>query len=255
MLRQPFGGVKKSAIGFGRKVGIYNYITQFLRLSTEGADENLRQTPLSESLQKIHSAHKEALAQASLMAQSYAYHYEKEFSQAKDYVKIRGEENLFSYTPIKSLCFRICERDSLQDMLGVIIAAHISKVPLDISYEADSSLIGELQGLCKEAGLGCRFLQESLHSCALRVREYERVRYHALPCQEDLLYLATSKEAKIIIRDKPLLNGRFELLFYHNEKALSISYHRYANNRSSGNLFDRAYRHKAHQDMRLPKIA
>ncbi|MCX2717550.1 hypothetical protein OQH61_07370 [Helicobacter sp. MIT 21-1697] len=30
MFYQPFGGVKKSAIGFERKVGVYNYIMQLL---------------------------------------------------------------------------------------------------------------------------------------------------------------------------------------------------------------------------------
>lgn len=30
VLRQPFGGMGKSAIGAGRKVGIFNYITQFV---------------------------------------------------------------------------------------------------------------------------------------------------------------------------------------------------------------------------------
>ena len=30
VLRQPFGGIGKSAIGSGRKVGVYNYITQFM---------------------------------------------------------------------------------------------------------------------------------------------------------------------------------------------------------------------------------
>lgn len=39
VLRQPFGGIKKSAIGFGRKVGIYNYITQFLDIEQSQADQ------------------------------------------------------------------------------------------------------------------------------------------------------------------------------------------------------------------------
>ncbi len=41
MLRQPFGGIKKSAIGLGRKVGIYNYITQFLEIKQEDFDDHL----------------------------------------------------------------------------------------------------------------------------------------------------------------------------------------------------------------------
>ena len=37
VLRQPFGGMGKSAIGAGRKVGIYNYITQFMDFEEVGA--------------------------------------------------------------------------------------------------------------------------------------------------------------------------------------------------------------------------
>lgn len=40
VLRQPFGGIKKSAIGLGRKVGIYNYITQFLEIKQEDFDDH-----------------------------------------------------------------------------------------------------------------------------------------------------------------------------------------------------------------------
>ena len=80
------------------------------------------------------------------------------------------------------------------------------------------------------ADLAADFVAENAASnLSLKLPLFERVRYHAKPDTSDPIYQATAKEAKIIIRDKPLLNGRFELLFYHNEKALSVSYHRYGN--------------------------
>lgn len=247
VLRQPFGGVKKSAIGFGRKVGIYNYITQFMDIEAK-ADTNLLDSPLANALEKLSKASDEStqatLANAALMAKSYAYHYKHEFSVARDYVNIRGEDNLFSYTRIKNLAFRVCEQDSLQDILGVIIGCHTLGLSPLVSYEkkvdsricdtnaqkVDSRAIITLaQKVCQMADLAADFVAESSDEFIAKLPLFERVRYHAKPDTSDPIYQATAKWAKIIIRDKPLLNGRFELLFYHNEKALSVSYHRYGN--------------------------
>lgn len=247
VLRQPFGGVKKSAIGFGRKVGIYNYITQFMDIEAK-ADTNLLDSPLANALEKLSKASDEStqatLANAALMAKSYAYHYKHEFSVARDYVNIRGEDNLFSYTRIKNLAFRVCEQDSLQDILGVIIGCHTLGLSPLVSYEkkvdsrvcdtnaqkVDSRAIITLaQKVCQMTDLAADFVAESSDEFIAKLPLFERVRYHAKPDTSDPIYQAAAKETKIIIRDKPLLNGRFELLFYHNEKALSVSYHRYGN--------------------------
>ncbi|EPH6466951.1 proline dehydrogenase family protein [Campylobacter upsaliensis] len=233
VLRQPFGGVKKSAIGFGRKVGIYNYITQFMDIEAK-ADTNLLDSPLANALEKLSKASDESiqatLANATLMAKSYAYHYKHEFSVAKDYVNIRGEDNLFSYTRIKNLAFRVCEQDSLQDILGVIIGCHTLGLSPLVSYDStQSSIIKELKKICKAVDLGADFVEENEEQFIAKISKFERIRYHAKADKNSPLYQAAAKEAKIIIRDKPLLNGRFELLFYHNEKALSVSYHRYGN--------------------------
>ncbi|MDL0108345.1 proline dehydrogenase family protein [Campylobacter felis] len=233
VLRQPFGGVKKSAIGFGRKVGIYNYITQFMDIEAK-ADTNLLDTPLASALEKLSKASDEStqatLANAALMAKSYAYHYKHEFSVARDYVNIRGEDNLFSYTRIKNLAFRVCEQDSLQDILGVIIGCHTLGLSPLVSYDSvQSSIIKELKKICKAVDLGADFVEENEEQFIAKISKFERIRYHAKVDKNSPLYQAAAKEAKIIIRDKPLLNGRFELLFYHNEKALSVSYHRYGN--------------------------
>ncbi|EGK8165504.1 aldehyde dehydrogenase family protein [Campylobacter coli] len=240
VLRQPFGGVKKSAIGFGRKVGIYNYITQFLDINTNEADENLLNNELVKALEKIdlntNEENKKALNNAILMAKSYAYHHRNEFSVSKDYVNIRGEDNLFSYTKIKNLVFRVCENDNLQDILGVIIAANILNIPLSVSYE-ENDKISLVKELCKAINLNLEITNESKAQFVSRLKNFERIRYHGKVSVEDEIYQEAAKEAKIIIREKPLLNGRFELLFYHNEKALSISFHRY------GNLGIRALNH------------
>lgn len=232
VLRQPFGGVKKSAIGFGRKVGIYNYITQFLDIYQEKADENLSSNAISKALQGFEGkdgAQKEALNKALTMAQSYAYHKENEFDLSKDYVSIRGEDNLFSYTKIKNLAFRLCEDDDLSDILGVIIGANTLQIPLFISYESQNEKVKFAQKICEKANLKAEFSKESAKDFADKIPNFERIRYHAKASKDDIIYKSAAQNAKIIIAPKPLINGRFELLYYHNEKSLSISYHRYGN--------------------------
>ncbi|TQR31294.1 1-pyrroline-5-carboxylate dehydrogenase [Campylobacter sp. MIT 99-7217] len=222
VLRQPFGGVKKSAIGFGRKVGIYNYITQFLNINQNEADENLLENELSQKLTNL------GYEKLALLAKSYAYHYENEFKLSKDYVGIRGEDNLFSYTKIKNLGFRVCEEDSLEDILGVIIASNLLNLDTLISFEKNENALLAKE-LCQKLNIEAKFKEESLESFISNLESFERVRYHKTASTEDKLYQKAASLAKIIIRTKPLLNGRFELLYYHNEKSLSISYHRYGN--------------------------
>lgn len=222
VLRQPFGGIKKSAIGFGRKVGIYNYITQFLDICQDEVDENVLENELAKELKKL------GLDELCAMAKSYAYHYKNEFSLSKDYVNIRGEDNLFSYTKIKNLGFRVCKDDSLRDILAVILAANTAKVKLDISFDENEN-ISKAKELSQKLNLSAEFIQEKEEDFVAKIEEYERIRYHAKPSVNDKIYIKAASLAKIVIRDKPLLNGRFELLFYHNEKSLSISYHRYGN--------------------------
>lgn len=222
VLRQPFGGIKKSAIGFGRKVGIYNYITQFLDICQDELDENVLENEFSKEFKKL------GLDELSAMAKSYAYHYENEFSLSKDYVNIRGEDNLFSYTKIKNLGFRVCKDDSLRDILAVILAANTAKVKLDISFDENEN-ISKAKELGQKLNVSAEFIQEKEEDFVAKIGEYERIRYHAKPSVNDKIYIKAASLAKIVIRDKPLLNGRFELLFYHNEKSLSISYHRYGN--------------------------
>ena len=162
------------------------------------------------------------------MAKRYAYHKANEFDLTKDYVYIRGEENLFSYTKIKNLAYRVAPNDELSDILGVIIGANTLQIPLYISYERSQN-VHLAKNLCNALGLKAEFSEESPKDFADKIPNFERVRYHATPNKSDVIYKNASANAKIIISPKPLINGRFELLYYHNEKSLSVSYHRYGN--------------------------
>lgn len=240
VLRQPFGGIKKSAIGFGRKVGFYNYVTQFLDIGQISDEESLSENRFSRDLENL--AQKEPnlrleLEKASAMAKSYHYHKNNEFDSKKDYVHIRGEDNIFSYTRVKNIAYRVSSDDSISDILGVVVAANLLEIPLCISY-FDSSNFELILKYFSQLNLKAEISKESDTQFASKIEKFDRIRYFETPKSDSEIYLAAAKFAKIIANHKPLQNGRFELLYYHNEKALSISYHRY------GNLGIRALKNK-----------
>ncbi len=232
VLRQPFGGVKKSAIGFGRKVGIYNYVTQFLNITQLESDEKVLQSELSEALNELslksNSYFKQELQKAALMAQSYLYHYENEFMQNKDYVQIRGEDNFFSYKPIKNFALRISKDDDLSDILSSLIISKFTGIKAVLSY-TDNDKIEFIQQELQNLNFDFECKKENKEEFAQNLAQYERIFYYAKADRKDLIYQQAALHSKIIKRDKPLINGRFELLYYFNEKSLSISYHRYGN--------------------------
>lgn len=243
VLRQPFGGIKKSAIGFGRKVGIYNYITQFTDISQDSADENLLDCEFAKKLDETSqnsdfASIKDELKKAALMAKSYAYHYKHEFSQVKEYVKVRGEENLFSYNKISSFAYRIDKSDSLSDILGVILALNILNINAVLSYENNANIELIKENL-QNFGLKAKFVKEDEKAFVSSIPNYERVRFMGEVSKDSAIYKEAAANAKIVINTKPLINGRFELLLYHNEKSVSISYHRY------GNLGNRALKERS----------
>lgn len=237
VLRQPFGGVGKSAIGLGRKVGIYNYITQFVNITQEELDVSSTQnkvinSELMEYLEKLYEfsndIQKLKVKRAVYALQSYTYHYVNEFATSKDYVNIRGEDNFFSYTKVKNIAYRISHNDDLDDILGVIIAAKILDIKLYISYNSNPNM-SFLREYLDLDSLKIEVAREKVSNFAAKIKDYERIRYFGEVSKDCPIYKAAASEAKIIANAKPIINGRFELLYYHNEKSLSISYHRYGN--------------------------
>ena len=68
-----------------------------------------------------------------------------------------------------------------------------------------------------------------------KIKDFDRLRYaNSLNISKEV-YEYCADNVIYIARDKPLCEGRFELLHYHLEQSISVSYHRY------GNLGSRKY--------------
>lgn len=239
VLRQPFGGIKKSAIGFGRKVGIYNYVTQFMRADTKNyksASYNI--SPIGLKIKnfvstKLSGDKLEADFNKLIdIANDYFYYNENEFLTKKDYVNIRGEDNYFFYKPVKSVALRATKDDTIIDIMSIIIAAATIGTKLTLSMPGSS--IGDSMGFIlenlKHIGLNEINIDYSKDEDFIKnIGDFDLIRYLKSGNVDNIIYKGAAERAKIIANHKPFPNGYLELLYYHTERALSIAYHRYGN--------------------------
>jgi RHH-type proline utilization regulon transcriptional repressor/proline dehydrogenase/delta 1-pyrroline-5-carboxylate dehydrogenase len=192
--RQPFGGMKLSAFGPGLKAGGPNYCLQFMNVTDKPGT-------------------------ATDYNKSYAEWYQKEFCHARNIQpKIRGEQNVFRYLPLKGgMVLRLFGDETLEQIQMVQLAAKTVGTPLTVSLEADHPLV---------AKLGEDVRKESLSSFCSNINKYERVRTISKNVP-DVVFEAAAQCDKYIAQSLPVRNGRIELALYIQEQSISNEYHRY----------------------------
>ena len=242
VLRQPFGGMGKSSVGAGRKVGVYNYITQFMDFEDLNDEEHEKYPenngearastldflePNTEIL-KQHLTEQE-LRCLSSAGKSFAIALEEEFSKTHDPFRIRGEHNQFRYLPVDKICIR-AERnfDAIQFWLRILGAA-IAGVCFDVRFEEKSPALNLLRNM--------RSHFPKLRSVEVTpdpqlshyVGEYSRLLYCNPQKVSAAVYKSAAQHLVFVSRQAPVKEGRIELLNYFEEQAISHSYHRYGN--------------------------
>ncbi len=239
VLRQPFGGLGKSAIGSGRKAGIHNYITQFMEFEEVRRPNNDEQR--SSKLAKLASrwdtdsrfaSYSDDIAKLQAALQSYMQNKEKEFSVERDFFKLRGEDNIFRYLKLNSVAIRVCEGDGLFDSMARILAAKVCGVQVRVSLESEmmdtvSQFLFRYSP--KILGDGDIIKRESESDFCRCFAQVDRIMYSDASKISDTIYESAAQELKFIVRNPPLMEGRLELLNFHEEQSISHSYHRYGN--------------------------
>lgn len=242
VLRQPFGGTGKSAIGTGRKAGFYNYISQFMHFEEKDMPkvEVQKVHPLvgivanwvNGAQKGIHKDFKEDFEKLSVALGSYLYNYDTEFKVERDYFKIRGEDNIFRYLPLSKVALRVTKGDSLFDVVSRIIAAKVSHVSLHVSIEEtlDNAVVSFLfENKEKLLEPTDKLVRENEQEFAKSFKGVERIIYACEKRVSDFIFAEAAKIAKFIIRTKPMSEGRVELMNFFEEQSISHSYHRYGN--------------------------
>lgn len=233
VLRQPFGGMGKSAIGAGRKVGIFNYITQFVDFTEKSAPKTKKvyNTDLTKFIDKCISTqnNKEDFEKLALSLQSYYENYENEFSQAKDYCEVRGEDNHFRYLPLENVLIRVSSDDTLFETVSRILAAKVSGVRFKVSIENNKLVQSFLEGAKELFGARDGLAVQNDEEMAKTISNFDRVIYSDISKVPELVFKKASESLTFIVRATPMMEGRLELLNYFIEQSISHSYHRYGN--------------------------
>ncbi len=248
VLRQPFGGMGKSALGAGIKVGGPNYVAQFMDFEETdfppvGAIEKetrllrlAREWKLELAWGK-HEEWKADLERTVRAVESCIFHYEREFSGEKDYFHLRGQDNLLRYLPVGRVAVRIHEEDSLFDVLGRIAAAMVSGCELAVSVPTglNNGVVGFLEGKEGRRMLGdVVVLRQTDEELVLFMPKVKRIRYASPDRVPRIVFEGAAGTGFYVSRTKVLMEGRLELLQYFQEQSVCDNYHRY------GNLGERA---------------
>lgn len=213
VLRQPFGGLGKSAFGPGLKAGGPNYVAQFLRFrEARPADGDF---------------------DLDRLLHGYRAAWESEFGREHDHFHLVGQENVRRYLPIRELRLRVHPGDNRFEILARAAAARAAGCRLTVSLPPghESPALTELQDGTEAWAGGIEFIEEGDEELAARIAEgqTDRVRY-AAPDRVPGIVRRAAAERPIYLADAPVLaKGRVELLWYVNEQSVSFDYHRYGN--------------------------
>jgi RHH-type proline utilization regulon transcriptional repressor/proline dehydrogenase/delta 1-pyrroline-5-carboxylate dehydrogenase len=248
VLRQPFGGMGKSALGLGIKAGGPNYVAQFMNFK----DIDFPSAgPIQKEHRLLHLAQEwkrkldwgefdvfaEDIIKVIRATKSYLYWVEQEFFQEKDYFHLRGQDNIVHYLPVGTIMVRIHQEDSLFDVLARTAAVIISKCKLVVSLGRglDNKVVKFLQSKHgKQFTEGVPLLYHSESDLTDILSTVQGIRYAAPERVPDEVFNMAAKTGFFISRSAVSMEGRIELLQYFREQSVSDNYHRH------GNLGERA---------------
>jgi RHH-type transcriptional regulator, proline utilization regulon repressor / proline dehydrogenase / delta 1-pyrroline-5-carboxylate dehydrogenase len=243
VMRQPFGGMGKSVLGAGIKVGGPNYVAQFMDFEENAPplidavckDHYLLRLAQEWKLELYwgkHQEYKNDLIKTVQAVKSYLYHFDQEFSKEKDYFHLRGQDNILRYIPVGKVVVRLHEDDTLFDVLARIAAVKISKCDLLVSAPGDlNNMITEFLHNKEGKRLleDTRVLYETDVELIKKIPQIQRIRYAAHERVPDVVFKAAAETGFYISRSKVLMEGRIELLQYFQEQSICDNYHRYGN--------------------------
>jgi RHH-type proline utilization regulon transcriptional repressor/proline dehydrogenase/delta 1-pyrroline-5-carboxylate dehydrogenase len=256
VLRQPFGGMGKSAIGPGIKAGGPNYVAQFMQFEEPStsvggyqnvaaedgsprAPTDLGDTGLDDFCEALRmtaargAIDTEDTEQIVAAAQSYEHWMGQEFSLSHDHFKLLGEDNFRRYLPIKTVHIRVHVDDTPFEIFARVLASHTAggRTVVSSPPELDAPVVQLLDVLTDSWAGAIEFVEQSDIELAQLLREgqIERLRY-ASPDRVPFELRTAAAASGEYIADEPVSrHGRVELLWYFHEQSLTHVYHRYGN--------------------------
>jgi RHH-type transcriptional regulator, proline utilization regulon repressor / proline dehydrogenase / delta 1-pyrroline-5-carboxylate dehydrogenase len=247
-LRQPFGGMGKSALGGAMKAGGPKYTAQFMDFEAVGP-------PTDDAAQKPHPLltlsrrWQQQLVEGEFQGiesdientigaiQSYLVQTEREFSRRLDYFQLRGQDNILRYLPVGTVVIRLHEDDCLFETLARIAAVIVSgcKLRISIPEELDTRVTRFLDTKDGRRLIGRNPVVYELDKGLIKsLPIIDRIRYAAPDRVPRDVQRAAAEIGFYIARTPVMMDGRIELLQYYRPQSICNNFHRY------GNLGERA---------------
>ena len=247
VLRQPFGGMGKSAFGPGIQVGGPDYVAQLMRFTECGrpaANDGVSDPLLADLRSRVAREGPATTVGTTELARldgaigSYDRCFRTRFEQRHDPARLLGQDNLHRYLPLPEVRVRVHRDDDFFDLFGRVAAARCvgSRITVSVPPGLEAMGLDWLEELTASWAGAIEFVEESDAELATVVREgqTERVRYAAPERVPPEVFGAVRESGQFVARAPVLAEGRIELLWYLRQQTLSRSYHRY------GNLGERA---------------
>jgi RHH-type proline utilization regulon transcriptional repressor/proline dehydrogenase/delta 1-pyrroline-5-carboxylate dehydrogenase len=229
VLRQPFGGMKRSAFGPGIKAGGPNYVLQFMRHenAAPGTDAEVPDAlrPFAEAV------HADEMLRRALA--SYARAYAEEFGRVHDDVRLLGQDNLRRYLPVDDMSVRLHPDDSTFEILARVGAARVAGSRVTISHPDGVHMdwIRRLERATAAWAGGIEFVEEDDETLAGRMRGggVTRLRYARRDRVPAEIFAVAARTGAFLCTHPVVAEGRVELLWYLREQSICHDYHRYGN--------------------------
>lgn len=232
VMRQPFGGTKKSAFGSGFKAGGHNYAAQFANIvekvppKTDTMDIKFDGDFAVLNLLINYKSLFEDVLPSFFNYQTYFKNY---FSKPKDYCKVLGQANIFRYKTGVKICIRVTARDSFENLLLAVLAGILCRCDLRVSFAPDfkqpqSSLLNKL---LDEFYVG--FAIETEDRFFINMTNFSRIRSLGPKSLSERAIEKAAFSYKPILDHVPYKHARLELPYYLQEQSISYDYHRYGN--------------------------
>lgn len=230
--RQPFGGCKESSFGPGMKVGGPNYLIQ---LGTSHSVPSLGQHDPMPQLLALELVLRDLGARPSDLdrffkgVSSMTFWWDNYFSQPRILRRLVGQDNLLEFRPRSPLFLLLQENDLPIDIFLVLAAAKICGCKLICG-----ATFRQFRRLFR-SGLLPKIFEEFSWEYGTDVELLEKIQVtqcaHLRTLEEPATDFLQAAAGHISAHDaaKPSINGRFELIHYLREVAISFDYHRYGN--------------------------
>jgi len=243
VLRQPFGGMGKSALGAGIKAGGPHYVTQFFEAAEIGPPQ---QGAFRAGHPLLHLAQRWQLRldwnrfandtgdirKAVLAIRSYLFHVEGEFSRELDFFHLRGQDNVLRHLPVGTVAVRLHPQDGLFETLARIAAVKATgnRLRVSIPKGLDTPATRFLYGTEGRRLTGREpMFQESDEDLIALIPKIDRIRYAAPDRVPKKVFAAAAETGFYIARRPVRMEARIELLHYYRQQSVCTNYHRYGN--------------------------